>query len=144
MKQMIRLLAALLLLFILAPAQAHDYEEGLRAFKLGDYATAVDAWHTAAVMGDARAQNNLAGMYDVGVGVPQDPVEAVRWYRRAGEQGLVWAQLNLAHMYREGLGVLQNHSEAVRWYRKAAEQGDSYAQFYLGCCYSKGEGVEED
>lgn len=106
------LLPALIVLVLLLAAPvvyAHDYEEGLAAFKLGDYATALDAWRTAAWMGDARAQNNLAGMYDAGVGVPQDPTEAVRWYRRAGDQGLVWAQLNLAHMYREGLGVAQDH-----------------------------------
>jgi TPR repeat protein len=90
-----RLLIALILILLAAPAYAHDYKEGLAAFRLGDYTTAVEAWRRAAEEGDAKAQNNLAGMYDAGVGVAQSYTEAVRWYRRAGDQGLVWAQLNL-------------------------------------------------
>lgn len=142
--KMKRLLAALILTLLAAPAYAHDYETGLAAFKLGDYVTALDAWRTAAEMGDARAQNNLAGMYDAGVGVPQDASEAVRWYRRAADQGLEWAQLNLAHMYRRGLGVPQDYGEAVRWYRTAAESGFVFAQTNLGWMYLNGLGVAPD
>jgi len=72
------LLAALALTLLVAPAYAHDYETGLTAFELGDYVTALDAWRTAAEMADARAQNNLGGMYDASVGVPSDASEAVR------------------------------------------------------------------
>ena len=41
----------------------------------------------SAEAGDAEAQFILGGMYVTGVGVPQDDVEAVAWYRRAAEQG---------------------------------------------------------
>ena len=34
-------------------------------------------------------------MYDEGEDVPQDHAEAVRWYRRAAEQGYAGAQFNL-------------------------------------------------
>ena len=38
--------------------------------------------------------------------MPQDYAEAVRWYRRADEQGYSLAQCRLGLMYREGRGVV--------------------------------------
>ncbi len=136
--------AALVLVLLAAPAYAQDYDKGLEAYERGDHATALEAWRAAADQGDARAQNNLGGMYDAGLGVPQDDGEAAKWYRLAGEQGLVWAQLNLAHMYREGLGVPQDHGEAVLWYRMAAERGFILAQSNLGWMYLNGLGIQQD
>ena len=69
------------------------------------------------------AQNSLGTAYDTGDGIEQDYTEAVKWYRKAGEQGYAMAQYNLGAMYGFGLGVEQDHTEAVEWYRKAAEQG---------------------
>ena len=42
--------------------------------------------------GYVRAQYNLALMYDTGRGVPEDNMEAVRWYRKAADQGNAYAQ----------------------------------------------------
>ncbi len=67
-------------------------------------------------------------MYRLGRGVAQSDTEAVKWYRKAAEQGDADGQVNLGWMYREGLGVAQSGAEAVKWYRKAAEQGDADAQ----------------
>ena len=54
--------------------------------------------------------------------------EAIRWYRRAAEQGHARAQRNLGVCYAIGTGVDQDTVEAVKWYRKAAEQEDIGAQ----------------
>ncbi len=43
-----------------------------------------------------------------GLGVVQDHKEAVKWYRKAAEQGYVFAQENLGIMYAVGLGVAQD------------------------------------
>ena len=94
--------------------------------------------------GYVRAQYNLALMYDTGRGVPEDNMEAVRWYRKAADQGNVRAQNNLGVMYDAGEGVPEDNAEAVRWYRMAAEQGDASAQYNLGVMYDTGEGVPED
>ena len=40
-----------------------------------------------AEQGDAEAQSALGIMYDLGEGVPEDDAEAVKWYRKAAEQG---------------------------------------------------------
>ena len=73
-------------------------------------------------------------VYSNGEGVPKDDREAVKWYRRAAEQGDASAQFNLGVMARDsnGEGVPEDDREAVKWYRRAAEQGDASAQFNLG------------
>ncbi len=124
-----------------APAWA-GFDEGVAAYKRGDYATALREWLPLAEQGVAYAQFNLGVMYRNGQGVPQDDAETVKWYRKAAEQGVAGAQYNLGHMYDEGLGVRQDDARAVKWYRKAAEQGVAYAQFNLGVMYRNGQGVQ--
>ena len=48
--------------------------------------------------------------------------KAVKWMRKAADQGLAKAQFNLGMMYEVGRGVVQDYAEAVKWYRKAAEK----------------------
>ncbi|HCN07703.1 MAG TPA: hypothetical protein DIT01_07195, partial [Lentisphaeria bacterium] len=66
--------------------------------------------------------------------------EAVKWCRKAAEQGDAAAQLNLGKMYATGLGVPEDDAEAFKWFRKAAEQGYADAQYHLGLMYANGEG----
>ena len=70
--------------------------------------------------------------------------EAVKWYRKAAEQGDADAQCSLGMSYENGQGVEQSYPEAVKWYRKSAEQGLVEAQFRLACLYRKGEGVVQN
>ena len=57
---------------------------------------------------------------------------AVKWYRKAAEQGDAYAQGQLGWMYDSGQGIAQDYAEAVKWYHKAAEQGNAFAQRNLG------------
>ncbi len=98
----------------------------------------------AAESGDAEAQVILGRMYFDGNGVPQDDVEAVRWFRLAAEQGSQDGQFNLSFMYEYGRGVALDLAEAVHWYRLAAAQGATDAQYNLGRMYFTGQGVEQD
>ena len=50
-------------------------------------------------------------------------MEAVKWFRKAAEQGDAIAQVNLGYAYANGFGVEKDEKEEVKWYRKAAEQG---------------------
>ena len=70
--------------------------------------------------------------------------EAVKWFRKAAEQGHSEAQYYLGCCYDSGEGVDQDYALAVEWYRKAAEQGHSEAQYSLGWCYDSGQGVDQD
>ena len=80
-------------------------------------------------------------MHYNGEGVTKDSAEAVKWYRKAAEQGNADGQNLLGLSYYSGEGVAKDLAEAVKWYRKAAEQGNVDAQFALGSMYQSGTGV---
>jgi TPR repeat protein len=65
--------------------------------------------------------------FDNGDGVTKNPVEAVKWYHKAAEQGNIMAQLSLGVCFMKGQGVAKDSVEAVKWYHKAAEQGNADA-----------------
>ena len=65
--------------------------------------------------------------YEDGEGVKKTLNEAVKWYRKAAEQGDVGAQYRLGYLYEDGEGVKKNLNEAVKWYKKAADQGNEAA-----------------
>jgi hypothetical protein len=100
---------------------------------------------SAASEGDPWAQLNLGAAYDHGMGgVVADAETAVRWYRKAAEQGLGKAQFNLAHCLATGHGAPQDYAESRVWMEKAAGQGMADAQFLLGVMLAEGLGGEVD
>jgi TPR repeat protein len=119
-------------------------DEGFAAYQRGEYRTAHRLWLPLAQRGDVRAQGALGGLYADGRGVPQDYVEAVKWFRLAAAQGLAVAQYALGMLYRNGQGVPQDAAEAAQWFRLAAAQGQPKAQFMLGILSQQGEGVPQD
>ena len=109
-------------------AQAGPYEDGVAAYKRGDYATAIQLWRPLAEQGRAEVQAMLGNMYAKGLGVPQDYDEAVRLCRLASDQGYARDQYNLGLMYAKGLGVPQDFLNAYIWLNLAALQGDESAR----------------
>jgi TPR repeat protein len=95
-----------------------------RAYQRGDYQTTARDLQSLAEGGEARAQYDLALLYDKGLGVPQDDGKALYWYRRAAEQGEKRAQYNLALMYMNGQGVVPDYIRAYYWLSMAQVQGD--------------------
>lgn len=103
----------------------------LEAFQAGDYQRARDLWSRQAQKGDATAQNYLAGLYYLGLGIDRDFRQAAYWYERAARQGQVDAQRNLGTMYQMGRGVAQDNLHAYIWYYAAAQNGSATAAAYL-------------
>ena len=68
-------------------------------------------------------QYDLGVMYDDGQGVAQDSKEAVKWFRKAADQGFANAQYDLGVMNASGLGVEQDLKEAVKWYQQGCRSG---------------------
>ncbi len=120
------------------------WDEGSAAYDRGDYSTALDKWRMVGMQGYAGAQYNLGLMFDAGLGVTQNYVQAAIWYRKAAAQGHAGAQYNLGVMYANGQGVPRDYVEAVRWYRTAARQGHAGAQYNLGLMYSVALGMPGD
>lgn len=77
--------------------------------------------------GDADAQVDLGAMYELGMGLPRDGIEALRWYRLAADQGNVYGQYFSGLLLGRGrAGVTRDLDAAAGWFAKA------YAQkFYL-------------
>ena len=57
----------------------------------------------------------------------QDATEAIKWYRKAADQGYAEAQNWLGDIYQDGIFVAQDDTEAAKWYLKAAQQGHEKA-----------------
>ena len=77
-------------------------------------------------------------MYYYGIGDDdEDEVLAVKWWRKAAEQGHAEAQYQLGYAYQHGIGVERDDDEAEKWYNKAAENGNSDAMEAVDRLYSK-------
>ncbi|MCH2211043.1 MAG: sel1 repeat family protein [Fuerstiella sp.] len=101
--------------------------------------------YESAQKGHPNAQFLIGFWYTIGQGGVQiDDVEALKWYRRAADQGLAKAQFTVGQMYSSGEGATKDEVEALKWYRSAADQGHAQAQFTLGTMYSSGEGATKD
>jgi TPR repeat protein len=89
--------------------------------------------------GDANAQCLLGDEFSA-VG---DNWEAVKWYRKAAEQGNPDAQFQLGQWY-DDPDQMEDFAEALKWYHKAAENGQAAAQYSLGLIYVAGKQVPEN
>ena len=69
-----------------------SYEDGVSAYRNGDYARAYDIWLPLAEQGHVEAQFNLSALYISGRGVEQNQERAAYWVEQAAEQGHEQAQ----------------------------------------------------
>lgn len=129
---------------LITSSLAGEFEDGLAAWKAGDYPVALKLLMPLAKQDHMVAEYHLAVMYARGLGVPRDDAEAVNWYRRAAGRGYAPAQLALGISHDQGRGVPQSLSMAMKWYRLAAQQGDVTAQVTLGLIYGSGRGVPQN
>lgn len=65
-------------------------------------------------------------------GVPQDYAEALKWFRKAAEQGHAEAQYKLGNCYFRGIGVADDDVAAYAWHSVAAASGYEKARNMLG------------
>lgn len=101
-----------------------DLNEAMKAYDHGEYERALQLLRPLAENGSSEAQCMVGSIYHLSLGVPCDGDEAVKWYRRAAEQGHPVALNNLGTLYRTGLpGVPIDNQQAGECYRKAVEAG---------------------
>jgi TPR repeat protein len=60
-----------------------------------------------------------------GSGIKRDYQEAIKWFKKAADQGIANAQHNLGVIYSGGLGVTKNQTEADKWFHLAEKQGNA-------------------
>lgn len=105
-----------------------QWQEGVAAYKNGDYPEALAKLKPLASKGDVDAQVFLGFMYDRGQGVQQSYKQALTWYLKAATQGDAQAQAKLGLMYGNGRGVPQDLVQAHKWYSLAALTGNEDAR----------------
>jgi uncharacterized protein len=138
------LLAALAIAATIQLAAAEGaLEDGMAAYKEGDYAKAFELWRPLAEKGDAVAQYRLGNLYADGKGVARSDTAAMLWFLSSAKQGNADAQYNVGASYAEGLGVAKSDDEAAKWFRRAADQGMPFAQINIGLLYAAGHGVAQ-
>ena len=95
--------------------------------------------------GDVRAQCELAGLYENGLGTTKDPETAVFWYKKAIKKGDIVSTYNLGVIYFSGNEPIKaNKREAFNFILKSSEKGISKANFFIGLFYSNGLNVSKD
>ncbi len=103
-------------------------DDAAQFFKLG-----MECW--------SLKRGRLAGV----LGLPEDNLQAIKWFRKAAEQGHASGQFSLGFMlYHYHEGIQTDYSEAAKWFQKAAEQGHARACFKIGWMYEHGKAVPED
>jgi hypothetical protein len=101
-----------------------QFNVGYYYLRSKDYAQAAAWYRKAADQGYVGAQVQLGQLYLYGDGVPPDPVEGVKWLRKAAEQGdpsVARVYPLMGRIYGPGLGpkhggIIQNWVESYFWY----------------------------
>ncbi|MFN8614521.1 MAG: tetratricopeptide repeat protein [Vampirovibrionales bacterium] len=85
--------------------------------------------------GHLNAQLQLGLLYEDGLISNQDwdanYQEALRWYKKAANQGSADGQMAVGTFYLMGWGVDQDYVEAYRWLKPSAQQGNEAAKTWL-------------
>lgn len=106
----------------------------------GNYDLARRCYEQGAALGDVGCLHALGYMHDVGEGVPEDKILALRIYRRAWRLGDHASACNIAILYRERGRI----DMMFRWYQRAAAAGDGSAHLEMAKCYLAGSGVRKN
>lgn len=69
--------------------------------------------------------------------------KAVKWFKKAAQNGCIPAQYNLGLMYLTGRGVKQSEHEASQWFEMAALAGDADSQCEMGLLFARVSGVKD-
>ena len=120
---------------------AEPFTAGLTALSREHATTAFRAWMKIAEQGSAEGQNNVAYLYERGLGVKQDFKKAQSWYLLAAEQGSAVAMYNLAMLTYKGDINNRDTRKSVEWLRKADALGHIPSSYMLGVLYWRGEGI---
>ncbi|HEU0083942.1 MAG TPA: hypothetical protein VFQ87_13840 [Bradyrhizobium sp.] len=106
---------------------AGPWEDGMAAYKRGDYVPAIRLFRPLAEQGNAKAQKLLGVMFRKGEGVPKNAVRARMWFSLAAKQGEAGARAGLREVSQTMTAQQISQAEAMA---KACE-----ASNYRDCEY---------
>lgn len=132
-----RLAGTLVLALAMAPAyadMAEDHDNAVKMWQMGNVVDAMTQFTNNAEKGYAPSQVWLATMMDQA----QQDEDAVKWFKKAAEQGNAAGEYGLGLMYGKGEGVKQDNAKALEYVTRAAEKNHTDAVFALAAVYTKG------
>jgi TPR repeat protein len=97
-----------------------EYMDGKRGVVERDYQKARRYHLQAAMGGERRSMMDLGTIHENGLGVPEDLIEAARWFEWSAKYGFGPAQYNFAIMLETGEAGRTDEVEAYMWYELAA------------------------
>lgn len=95
--------------------------------------------------GDAEAAFQLGVAHMKGRMKTETPMETIKWFKQAAEQGHVKAQSTMATLYLIGTNLFEKDERiAFEWMYRAAYQGDKFSRRFLGQMYFDGTGTTQN
>lgn len=138
---LVRLCVAGLFLLASHGGARAGFEDGIEAYRRGDFATARTELTSAALNGSAEAQFLMGQMNERGEGSAANAGEAWGWYKRAAAVNHLEAQFRLAESFEQGRGVPLSMRKALDWYTRAADRGHLRAMLKSAELYRSGRGT---
>lgn len=127
------------------PDIAADAVSSLRAyaqFKAGNYAEARAIWERLASKGNTTALINLANLFQQGMGVDENDMQALVYVQQAADLGDARAQYELGIEYEKGVLLERDLDQAAMWLKRSASQDNADGQYAYGIllatAYGKG------
>ncbi len=111
------------------------------------YTEAADYYQRAAEAGFINARDNLADLYQKGLGVEKDESKAFEMYQEAYERSYgtdLHAVYRLGCCYRDGKGIAKDAKKAYQFFEDAADRGHSESAWELVACYYHGFGTDKN
>jgi serine/threonine-protein kinase len=109
----------------------------------GNFEAAATTCLAEAEAGTVSSMRLLAGMYDRGNGVKEDPAQALTWYRRAAPNDAE-AKFQVSDMLEKGRGAPRDARAALTALREAAAMGHQQATLTLAFRLETGGGINRD
>jgi TPR repeat protein len=118
-------------------------ENGMKIAMALQFKSKYESTKAAAEAGDKEAQYRLGFMYQHWNAAPMDVPLAVKWYKKAAEQGYPDAANQIGNIYLTGMGGMKpDASEGMKFYIRGAEIGSDDAMNNLGDVYFYGWGIK--
>ena len=123
---------------------AAEFYQSSQAKGRKDLRTTAHYFRVSAEKGNPVAAFKLGEIYENGIGVAKDPVQAFTWYMRSASRNDKDGQLKVGWCYQKGIGVQPDPQIAAIWYRIAAENKNIWAYHMLAFMLADGQGMKQD
>ena len=114
------------------------------AFDLGRYTTALELAKAAAERSEPQAPTLIGRLYQEGLGVGRDDVQAAQWYRRGVELGDTNAMFAFGVMLADGGAIKKDRAGAAKMFDAAAQKGHVVANYNLALLFLTGDGKPQN